>query len=361
MKRLIFRLSSLGDLILSQALLETPYDGETHWVVAKEYESLLEGNPRITRVWAYDRKVARGLGGWLSLLRDIQKQGFDEVIDAHNTLRTRIARLYFFVSSLFYGKTPRWRILRKDRGRRIAYTVFKRLLPLSLRPGHLASRVALLVGGRKSEKPNLRWILASSSKVSGKTENATLPPSTAGIPLRIALAPSSAWRGKEWPTQLFAETLLQLCSQHPRLEIAIIGVPKDAAALALKTALAEKQIPVVDWIGVHSFPVVAERLSTCRLVLGADTGLLHLAESIGVPVVTLFGPTRSDFGFGPLHALSAPIDSPLWCSPCSKDGSLCFRVIDRYRCLRENAPSRVISAVERLLFAENDRQPGLRP
>ncbi len=348
MKRLIFRLSSLGDLILSQALLETPYRGETHWVVAKEYESLLVGHPKITRVWAYDRKLARGLAGWISLLRDIQKQGFDEVIDAHNTLRTKIARIYFLVTSLFYGKAPRWKVLGKDRGRRITYTVFKRALPTSLRPRHLATRMAELVGGRKSEKPNLRWILPA-----GRTPEI--------LSLRIAVAPASAWPGKEWPTHLYVEVLLRLSALYPKLEIALIGTPKDAAALALRDALVARGIAVVDWMSTQPFPVVAERLASCRVTLGADTGLLHLSESIGVPVVTLFGPTRSDFGFGPLHALSAPINASLWCSPCSKDGSLCFRVSDRYRCLKEIPPTRVLEALVKVIHSENDREPGLRP
>lgn len=337
MKRLIFRLSSLGDVILSQALLETPYQGETHWVVAKEYESLFVGHPKLARVWSYDRKARPGLRHWLDFIREIQNQGFDEVIDLHSTLRTHVARIYFSFRSLAQGRPLRWKAISKERFRRAGYILLKESLPKSLRPTHLSQRASLLGGGKTSERPNLKWLVhKKESRSSAK---------------RLAIVPASAWRGKEWPTERYLETIRALRTLLPNVELLLIGTPSDAAVVRLSVSLGSAGISFANWVGSRSLREVAEVIASCDLSLGADTGLLHLSEALGVPVVTIFGPTRADFGFGPLHPLSLPVNTALWCSPCSKDGSLCFRMSDKYRCLREIESSTVLKALRKGLGA----------
>lgn len=339
MKRLIFRLSSLGDIILSQALLEAPYEGETHWVVAKEYESLLLGNPKITRVWSYDRKSRPGIAPWLAFLKELRREKFTEVLDVHSTLRTRVAWIYFRSHALHEGTTLRWRGISKERLRRVAYILLKRYLPEAYRPRHLSFRTGLLAGGRGSERPDLKWILRTS-KLTGATP---------GTPC-IAIIPSSAWRGKEWPTENYVAMVQALKAEFPLWTLALVGTPNDPAAARLARAMDQGGFKFLNWIGNRSLPEVASLLSECALAVGADTGVLHLAEAVGTPVVTIFGPTRSDFGFGPLHRHSTPVDPTLWCSPCSKDGSLCFRVTEKYRCLKELDASKVVYALRETLM-----------
>lgn len=332
MKRLIFRLSSLGDLILSQSILEPPFAGDTHWVVAQEFEGLVLGNPKITRVWSFDRRASGGLFSWLRFLSELHEQGFDEVLDAHSTLRTQIARLFF---RAFAPKT-RWRKIRKERTRRIGYEVFKRIWPASFRPTHLARKCALLTGGYGNERPNLRWLV----------RDVDIPRSEK---IRIAVVPASAWVGKEWPVERYLEWMKRHLRDRPEDELVLLGTRYDRSALALRDLLVSEGARFTDAIGKYGLPELAGALSTCNAVVGSDTGLLHLAEAVGVPVVTIFGPTRADFGFGPLDEKSKPIQSSLWCSPCSKDGSLCFRPLKRYECLRQVEANAVESALKAIL------------
>ena len=330
MKRLIIRLSSLGDLILSQSVLEPPFGGETHWVVAKEFSPLLVGNPKVSKVWSFDRKTAGGMRNWISLLGGLRREGFDEVLDIHSTLRTRIARLYF---RLLSPKT-RWRRISKERFRRIGYELLKRSWPQSLRPTHFARRCALLAGGYGNERPNLRWLIAAG-EISGK-----------GARPRVAVVPSSAWVGKEWPVERYLEWVKRHLRDRPGDEVLLLGTSRDHAALALRDRLVQESVPFVDGVGKFDLPGLAQVLAASNVVVGSDTGLLHLAESVGTPVITIFGPTRPDFGFGPLDERSKPVASVLWCSPCSKDGSLCFRPVRRYECLHRIEVKTVEAAVK---------------
>ena len=52
--------------------------------------------------------------------------------------------------------------------------------------------------------------------------------------------------------------------------------------------------PVFDHAGKTSLSELAEELASCGLVIGNDTGSMHLANMVGTPVVVLFGPTNSN-------------------------------------------------------------------
>ena len=82
----------------------------------------------------------------------------------------------------------------------------------------------------------------------------------------------------------------------------------------------------VDLAGQLDLLETAAVLQRCRCVVTNDSGLAHLAEAVGRPVVTLFGPTSPRFGYAPYRAGSQLVYRPPPCSPCSKNGSRpCYR------------------------------------
>src|SRR6185437_7569337 len=96
-KRLIIRLSSLGDVVLATSALVALAEGENHWVVASEYAGLLNGHPRIARVWEFDRRKAGSLLDWLDFCALLWSQKFTEVLDLHCSWRSRVAKIYFLI------------------------------------------------------------------------------------------------------------------------------------------------------------------------------------------------------------------------------------------------------------------------
>jgi heptosyltransferase-2 len=63
------------------------------------------------------------------------------------------------------------------------------------------------------------------------------------------------------------------------------------------------------------------KFTRCRAFVGNDSGLMHLAEAVGVPVVALFGPTVQAFGYYPSLAQSRTLERRIACRPCSRNGS----------------------------------------
>lgn len=84
----------------------------------------------------------------------------------------------------------------------------------------------------------------------------------------------------------------------------------------------------------------------CRMVLGVDSGPLHLAVATGVPTLTLFGPVdHRRFGpWGP-NGRHSVVRSGLWCSPCGAVEG-CPRGTSPAECMTTISLSDVLAALE---------------
>jgi heptosyltransferase-2 len=112
-----------------------------------------------------------------------------------------------------------------------------------------------------------------------------------------------------------------------------------------------KQPTDIDLSGATDIKSVAWVLSQMRLLVCNDSGLMHLAEACGVPVVGIFGPTSKELGFAPSLKKSRIVEKDLWCRPCSKTGRACLRLTDRYKCLNLISSEDVLGAVTQVVSA----------
>ena len=86
-KILIIRLSSIGDIVLTtpvvRAVNEQLPEAEVHFLVRKDYVPVVENNPHIHKVHAYDPDNVE------KTLDELRKEDFSVVIDLQKTLRSR--------------------------------------------------------------------------------------------------------------------------------------------------------------------------------------------------------------------------------------------------------------------------------
>lgn len=350
-KILMIRLSSLGDVVLSTSALSAvrrrfQVRPEVHWVVSREYATLLKGHPQIDKLWVFDKKA--GLRGWLALCSRLWAERYTEVNDLHSTLRSRIARLYFIAREYFQEMTkkendptkivqPPWRTLDKERIKLNAYFLLKGLLPRKYRPSLLVRRFSKLVGGTGEERPSLVHLVEV-----GKEQLTQDFIDFARKPY-LCVMPSSKWDGKKWAVRNYFEVI-----RSSGLPAVILGSYQDRESILLAKLLGQSGLPHFSAIGRFDFPQLAAVLAHSVGYLGNDTGLAHLAEAVGSRAVMIFGPTKPEMGFGPWNPESKTLSTPLWCSPCGKDGRFCFRVTDRFACQRHILPKEVLSAVKEI-------------
>jgi len=152
--------------------------------------------------------------------------------------------------------------------------------------------------------PNPRVWLAKETRAAG----AELVPK--GSPV-LALGPTANWTGKQWPAENFAEAARQLTAPGALFadaRIAIFGGPgeEEMAAPVLQGLPADK---VINLVGKVDVGTAAAALIQCSYFIGNDSGLMHIAASVGVPTLGLFGPSREEH-YAPWGMFAKAIRTP---------------------------------------------------
>lgn len=157
---------------------------------------------------------------------------------------------------------------------------------------------------------------------------------------RVLIHPGAGWDNKRYPPERWGEVarLIREATGHGCGIIVGHGEePLVEAAVAASAGAAEA-------VAAPELPQLARVLSQAPLVLGGDTGPLHLAHALGRPVLCLMGPT-DPATCGPYGAEEATIWRQLPCSFCHK------RYAQTKPCLEEIPPSVVAERARSLLEA----------
>ena len=132
----------------------------------------------------------------------------------------------------------------------------------------------------------------------------------------IAMAPGAAWSFRRWPEERFI-ALGRWLQEAYGANIAILAARNELAlARRIERGLVKGQ--TVNLGGRTTIMQMAAVLRRCRLFIGNDSGPIHLAAGVGVPVVGFFGPGEYE-RFRPWGAGHEAIRVGLPCSPCSQD------------------------------------------
>ncbi len=172
----------------------------------------------------------------------------------------------------------------------------------------------------------------------------------------IAIVPGggASWgphaRFKQWPPDRFAQVADRLSDRHP-IKILLIGDSQEASLCRKVAAAMTRQTPTLV-VQVPSLLLLAGLLKRCELVIGNDSGPMHLAASIGTKTVALFGPVDgSVYGplrIDPLNPSHRIVAKGLACRPCYQGFRFPPCPWDN-ACLRQLEASEVVSAAESLL------------
>jgi ADP-heptose:LPS heptosyltransferase len=154
-----------------------------------------------------------------------------------------------------------------------------------------------------------------------------------GIPLKapfIVMHPFSGWEFRTWPIERFRELTRRLLD---RLDFDIVFI----CHLSEREQLSPLEEAFRAESRVHFYPsedvlLTAALLRGAALFVGNDSGPLHLAALLGIPIVGLYGPAAPSFT-APLSARGTFLYHPVGCSPCSQTtcvqpGDHCMKKIE---------------------------------
>jgi len=156
----------------------------------------------------------------------------------------------------------------------------------------------------------------------------------------VVLHYGTTWSTKLWPLERWCELAASLGAGHGTRLVLTWGSDDELAAA--KTIAEAGQGRALIWPR-GPLPELVALLARADLVIGGDTGPVHIAAAVGTPTVSLFRVTDA-LRNGPTGEMHIRLQAPLDCSPCLRKA--CSRDVE---CGRSISVASVLQAADRLL------------
>jgi len=161
--------------------------------------------------------------------------------------------------------------------------------------------------------------------------------------LRIAIGAGASYgSAKCWPPSRFAELANRLQSQT-EADVILFGTAAEAAVT--RAILSELRKPPIDLTEKTAIADLPALLSQCHIFIGNDSGAMHVAAAVGLPVVAVFGPT-DPYGTAPATPRCTIVQEKPYCNPC-----FLRHCPTDHRCMRAITPDMVEAAAKSWLHA----------
>jgi len=326
---LVIRFSSIGDIVLTApvvpALMTRYPEASIDYLTHAHFAPIVERfDPRPQAVLPFPGIGARELPAYS---RQLAQKNYSLVVDLHDSLRSKVLRRYF--------KGAEVRVYRKPR--------LKRWLLFNLRinryaPDFSVAREYLRYAGLAGAGVRPAMQLTGEEGAAARARF--------GLPTDyLTLVPGAAWPQKSWPADRYVDLIGRITTKSGA-PVILLGGPGDA--ICSRIAAGAGSAAVFNLKGQTDLAAAMAVLAGSRLVVGADTGLVHMAEALGRPVVLILGPTGRETGARTHHPHSVTHECDLWCRPCSQNGRRrCYRR-EQY-CLTGIRPAVVAESVNRLM------------
>ncbi len=339
-KILLIKPSSLGDCIhalpVLNALNKSLPEAEIFWLINSEYADLLSSHPGLAGLIFFRRSLfrARQLGyptlaeTW-RLWRRLRAERFDLTIDLQGLFRSA-------AMSLASGARYRFGLPGAREFAGLFYTHQVRFDPGDV---HAVDRYlrSLESFGISQGEPDFSLPVASTA-----LSEVQQMLSASGLDERkefVLVVPGARWQSKRWPIERFAAVIDGIRTE--------LSLPSVLAGSAGEVELCRELAGLchsrpLNLAGRTSLAQLIALIGTCRLVLGHDSGAIHLAHALVRPLVCLVGPTDPS-KTGPYGGIDSVVRAGVPCAPCRRT------VCPDNRCMTLMGPAEVLAKVEAIL------------
>lgn len=157
----------------------------------------------------------------------------------------------------------------------------------------------------------------------------------------IGVQAGASREDRRWPPSSFAAVADRLATERGG-RIVLFGAPSEKA---LGDQVADAMTtPPLNLIGETGLPELVSWIRRLSVLVTNDTGTMHIAAALGVPVVALFFVHARGEETGPYTEKAIILQADIECAPCGHQ-----TICDHHSCLRSTTPDDVIDAVGHLL------------
>lgn len=321
---LVVKLSSLGDLFHALPAvhnLKAVSGAAIDWLVQPEYADLVRCFTDVDRVIEFPRRGLVAGGG--AFLDELRRESYDLVVDLQGLLKsaipTRLARASLRIGPSF-RREGSWLFYDAVAGRR--------------------NKERHAVEENVDVVRHLGW-----PELPVEFPVKFPPVAAPGVSPRVVIVPASRWETKNWFVEGFVEVAEDLLVRGATVVLA--GGPAERAVCEAIAAPLGQRPNLKNLAGKTTLLELGGLLQHAQLAITVDSGPMHMAAALGVPVLALFGPT-DPVRTGPYGAKSRVLTTArLPCQPCFS--GQCDR--GDLACMRRIFPSQVLAAALDMLGA----------
>lgn len=305
---LVFQTAKIGDMICTTPVfreIKKARPGVRLGVVIDPVtRPLLEFNPHIDELILLDRKKTRGLIGKLSFARLLRSKGYGAAL----VLMPNVTNLF---TALWAGIPERFSVYPDYAGRTLKY-----LLALSTGVEyHISPRMSMETYLRSLKHLGVeKWDTAKEVYQSPGAESKARGVLAGDGPF-VGMVLGTGNEMKDWGRDNFLR-LAGMILDRTGAALVLLGSEKEAAVAnaVIDYAGADRVHNLCGLLTLSEMPALIKRLSA---VVGVDTGLVYMADALGVPVVVVAGPCdmNDQRPTGPRSSIVQ--DRELPCVPCS--------------------------------------------
>lgn len=293
---MVIQIKQIGDCILTEpvfrALKEKWPDCRTSFVVSGAFAGIFENNPYIDEIIRYDFKKP------FAQLLNIRKKKYDVVMDFLGNPRSRALTLFSRAplklgftkkgSALFYTKT----VPASAEPEYVTDTKFRLLAPLGIE----ASPAPIKIYISEEEKQMFAGYLGANAG--------------AGL---VAISPTSRRPARRWTKEHFAELSDILIRRYDLTPVFVWGPGEEDYVKSVMALMKEKALMAPP----TKLRELASLLYNCKLLVGNDNGVRHLAASVGTPTLVITGPTFREC-WTPKEKKHRAVQADVPCIACSR-------------------------------------------
>jgi heptosyltransferase-2 len=296
-KFLILRFSSIGDIVLTtpvmRCLKEQYPNAEVHYATKKSFKTLVENNPYIDKFHLLDDNLN-------DLIKSLQSEKFDYVIDLHHNLRTRIIKVRLGKKAFTFDKLnfQKWVLVKFK----------KNLMP----DVHIVDRYMKTLKSLNITNDNkgLDYFIP---------ERDEMPMSWLPENFRRGYAVYAIGGQHETKKMPFPK-MVELCNTI-KLPLVLIGGKEDSEMAERLVSQYEGVKHLLNLCGKCNLNQSASIINSSLMVYTHDTGMMHVAAALKKKTIALWGNTVPEFGMYPYQTEFISIENnELACRPCSKIG-----------------------------------------
>lgn len=292
---LIVKTSSMGDILHTfpavSLISEIIPEAQIDWLVNPEFTELVSYHKSVSKIFPFPRRQLASPKTMIPSIRSIMKtlraENYDLLIDFQGLIKSSFWSFFAKTDTIAGFAEPREKISRIFYNKKVK-------VPREIR--HAVEKNIYLVCGifnRNFQKPlpcpELKEKKESRKEIYKLLKSKGLEEAEKSE--LICISPGARWESKRWPTEFFAEIIEFIKKENLNCKFIITGSKDDTELSDEILSILNDTNNVFSVVGETSVIELFELIRMSRMLICNDSGPMHIASILNIPVFAMFGPT----------------------------------------------------------------------